>query len=689
MRSLNPSRSILALVVTVFAGCVVPGRAAAGVPVRDVLGHPIQYVVITEDSLVPAFLPLTSWKTHSGIPAVVEPLSEIRSSYPLGADDAERVRLFLQDVHVSWGVKWALLGGDTTIVPTRLATTTFFGGAALPTDLYFSCLLGNWDANGNGIWGEGYQSASAPGDDADLVPDIYVGRAPVGNRADVARFVLKTLLDEITPAGDRGDRMLGAGTVLFPVNWSGGPVTLDGAELIEEDLPTFDLDPAMRVARLYQNDLEPSYRAGAFHETHDRVVDSLAAGQNLTLMVAPGTDSTLSLGDAPLTRMDLASLPNVLHPFHLYSIGGSITSMGAASLGRAAMLSAGGAVSVIAADAADFPTTTRGFEHEFSRLLFQQNLRSLGELHARSKLPQLPFSTFDGVNRWVEMDLTLFGDPEMQLRLRQAQALDVTAPASIAFGDTSFDVHVGLNGADLAGARVTAYRPGRQLSIALTDAGGMAHVPYIANGRDTLDLTVVADDCRPYQLRIPIEEIVTATLADLVDVEAGNGEVRLTWSISGRPGAAATLYRHRSIEARQAVQSGYANGVGRIELSDRDVHPGDRWAYSLGIASTSGVLFTADTWIDVPVPQLAFDSPGPNPNAGRFELIVTLPRSSPIRLEILDVAGRSCAVRAVPAAEAGAHRFAFDLRGSAPAGIYFARLSAADRVLTHRFAIVR
>jgi hypothetical protein len=689
MRHPRSIRSNPALTLLLFALALAPVRAFAGVPARDVLGHAIQYVIVTEDSLAPAFLPLAVWKTHTGIPAFVEPLSEIRASYPLGVDDAERVRMFLQDVHAHWGVQWVLLGGDTTIVPTRLATTTFFGGAVIPTDLYFSCLLGTWDANGNGIWGEGHQSASSPGDDADLAPDLYLGRAPVRNVAEVARFVGKTLLDEIAPAGDREDRMLGAAAVLFPNPWSGGPVTLDGAQLIDEELPTFDLDPAMQVARLYQNDLEPSYRPGAVHETHDRVLDSLAAGQNLVLLIGSGTDSTLSLGDAPLTRADMASLPNVAHPFHLYSIGATLAAMGANSLGRASLLAEGGAVTVIGADLADFPTATRAFEHEFSRLLFQQNVRAVGELHARSKTPQIPLSTFDGVNRWTEMDLTLFGDPEMRLRLRRALTLEVTAPASLAFGDTAFDVHVSVGGADLAGARVTAYRPGRQLSIASTAANGTAHVPYIANGRDTLDLTVVADDARPYQTRIPIEELVTATLADLIDVTAESGKVTLQWSINGRPGAEATLYRHREAQPRQAVETGVADGLGRITFTDRDVAPGDRWAYALGIASGAGEILSPESWVDVPGRVLAFDVPSPNPSAGRFDLTASLPAAGPLRIEILDVAGRTRAVRERTSAEAGAHRFAFDLRGSVAAGIYFARLTAANRVLTRRFAIVR
>ncbi|MBI1799402.1 MAG: T9SS type A sorting domain-containing protein [Candidatus Eisenbacteria bacterium] len=674
--------------LTLAAAALAPPIAPAGVSPRTVLGRPIEYVIVTEDSLAAAFVPLADWKTHSGIAAVGEPLSEIRASYPAAADEAERIRLFLRDAHGTWGARWALLGGDSSVVRSRLATTTFFGGASIPTDLYFAALDGSWDANGNGRWGEGAISSSDPGDDADLTPELYVGRSPVHSRAEVAAFVARTLQDEVTPAADRDDRALGAAAVLFPGNWSGGPLTLDGAQLVEEVLPEFDLAPAVRVARLYQNDLEPSYRPGAIHETRAAVLDSLSAGQNLVLLVGLGTDSTVSVGGGSIGLADIQALANAAHPFHLYSIGASLASFGPASLGRAALLASGGASSVIGADLIDFPTATRAYEREFLRLLFEQNVRAVGELHARSRLPFVPFSAFDGVNRWTQMDLTLLGDPEMRLRLRPACSLEVVAPPSLAFGDTAFEVAVSVLGAPLAGARVTAYRPGRQLSISFTGPDGVAHVPYVAEGRDTLDLTVTADDCRPHQERIPRLDLPTPTLADLVEVAFDGDAVRLTWSVTGRPGAGATLDRHAFGEAPRALANGATDGVGRVEFEDRDVRPGDRLAYSLGVATASGEARTAETWVEVPRLRLALEAPSPNPGPGRFDLTFELPHAGFARLEVMDVAGRIRAARKMEA-DAGVHHVRFDLGSSSGPGIYFARLTASGRNVTRRFVVVR
>ena len=114
----------------------------------SLLGSPVQYVIVTDDEMAATFQQLADWKTASGVPAVVRTMSLIRQEYPMGADDAERVRSFIRDAYVRWGTKWVLLGGDTGLLPARFAYSGVYGGGTSPTDLYFSCLDGSW----NGVW---------------------------------------------------------------------------------------------------------------------------------------------------------------------------------------------------------------------------------------------------------------------------------------------------------------------------------------------------------------------------------------------------------------------------------------------------------------------------------------------------------------------------------------------------------
>jgi hypothetical protein len=64
-------------------------------PTRE--GQPVQYLIITSDALAPSFAPLADWKTQTGVPAIVRPLSAVLAGHPVAFDDAERVRLEIRD----------------------------------------------------------------------------------------------------------------------------------------------------------------------------------------------------------------------------------------------------------------------------------------------------------------------------------------------------------------------------------------------------------------------------------------------------------------------------------------------------------------------------------------------------------------------------------------------------------------
>ncbi len=90
---------------------------------------------------------------------------------------------------------------------------------------------------------------------------------------------------------------------------------------------------------------------------------------------------------------------------------------------------------------------------------------------------------------------------------------------------------------------------------------------------------------------------------------------------------------------------------------------------------------------DGPAGALALAAPRPSPMRGAVEIGFSLPRDMSAHLGILDLQGREIAVLADGVLPAGAHRATWDGRtgrGAAPAGLYFARLVAGDRVLSQR-----
>ena len=468
-------------------------------------GQPAKYVIITGDALVASFQPLADWKTQTGLPAVVRSMSQVIAAHPAAFDDAERVRL---EIREAWqaGAEWVLLGGGAGVVPVRYAHTTFFGGKDLLTDLYFQCLEGNWDADGDHVYGEGFLSALDPGDNADLTPDVWLGRAPVQTAAEADRFVAKTLQYERTPAGDYEHRSLECAEVLFPQNWTpGDPVLLDGADLVEPLLSFFDLHPSLQVTRLYENFSNPAWRPGAFPETRAAVLDSMRVGTNQTLIVGTGGIHDVSVGPGTIGESDFLALTNGSRLQSLRFLGSSAAQFDSGGLARAALLApGGGAASVIGASDFTFPTAARFEMTEYYRLTYQDGVNAQGEASARSILPFLPFTNFDGVHRWTVMTQLLLGDPEMRVWTGPLRELEVRHKRPPFVGDASFDVTVSSGAQPEPGARVVAWFPGEFLGVAITDANGVASVPIHPTRHGKLTLTVTALNARPFQQTLPV-----------------------------------------------------------------------------------------------------------------------------------------------------------------------------------------
>jgi len=475
----------------------------------SLLGSPVAYVIVTNDAMASAFQQLADWKTQSGVPAVVRTISFIKQQYPSGADDAERVRLFIRDAYSRWGTKWVLLGGDTDVIPTRLAYTAYYGGEHIATDMYFSCLDGNWNADGDDLYGEGFVSyPSNPGDSVDLLPEVYVGRAPASTLAEAQRLVNKALKYEKQPVADYMNNLLFLAEVLFPQNWQPGQETeFDGAEIIDYDvLPIMDSAPANRCVRLYENYTDARWRPGSLLETKQTVIDSLNQGYyNVAVHVGHGYHDVMHVADNSLTISDVMSLTNGDRLINLYAINCSSAAIDFPCIAEAFMKAPnGGTATVVGSTRYDFPAFGRQYQSEYFELLYQLNVNAVGELQARQKLPFVGLSGRDNAHRWTQMTLVLLGDPELRIYTAAPRTLSVTHSATMPVSDSTLAVNVAVGGVPLDSARVTIHRANHEFASALTDAEGNATLEVRPDTLGVMTLTVTGFDCRPYQASITV-----------------------------------------------------------------------------------------------------------------------------------------------------------------------------------------
>ncbi|MBN1212713.1 MAG: T9SS type A sorting domain-containing protein [candidate division Zixibacteria bacterium] len=166
---------------------------------RNSLSGTLDYVIVTCSALVESFAPLATYKSVTGYNTRVVAIDSVVTAYS-GRDDAEKLREFLKDFYAQGG-RYVLLGGDETNLAVRYAydyradepPTT---GQLQICDLYFADLTGDWDVDGDGIWGEKYD------DSADIEPELFVGRLPFYDPCEVANYIDKLIIYETRPGGD-------------------------------------------------------------------------------------------------------------------------------------------------------------------------------------------------------------------------------------------------------------------------------------------------------------------------------------------------------------------------------------------------------------------------------------------------------------------------------------------------------
>ncbi|MBN2373659.1 hypothetical protein JXL19_07725, partial [bacterium] len=179
-----------------------------------------QYIVITNQALKDAGTDYTfqdllahrkMWGIQTDANAVftVEWIDAVYDgTRPDGTSDlATKIRNFITDAYNTWGTQYVLLGGDAdgadaggesgdNIVPARYLYGIYFKKTLvtplfIPSDLYYACLDGTFDNNGNGVYGE--IDDGDGGNDVDMLAEVFVGRAPVDSEGELSNFVRKTI----------------------------------------------------------------------------------------------------------------------------------------------------------------------------------------------------------------------------------------------------------------------------------------------------------------------------------------------------------------------------------------------------------------------------------------------------------------------------------------------------------------
>ncbi len=388
---------------------------AAGLPTIDLLldgnldsyeivttADDVDMLIITDASMVNEFQRLVAWKASVGVTTQVVTVEQILSSYG-GVDDQERIRACIKEWYADHGLDFVLLGGDDEIIPHRgmlgMAAGGTYSDVDVASDLYYAGLDGNWNDDGDALYGELGEE--------DLYAEVWVGRAPVDSVDEAVTFVDKVIAYESQSSSeDHLDQALFLGEKLDSSTWGGD--FKDQVEQYADDL---------EVTKLYD-------KIGNMNKTN--AFEAINQGVHLVNNMGHGNVNTV----AGMYTHEMHLMENDDH-FIWYSQSCYSASFDDRystksyaiedCIAEQMVTDEHGAVAFIGNSRYGFYYTasdngpSNEFDKQFFKAVCQDGVPYLGQALQMSKEALASTTSTMDATRWVYYELNLLGDPSLRI----------------------------------------------------------------------------------------------------------------------------------------------------------------------------------------------------------------------------------------------------------------------------------
>ena len=400
------------------------------------LTNPKKMIIVTNSERVSWFADYSAWRTEQGISNAIYTMEDIVASYP-GADNAMKLRNFIIHAYQTWAtssepLQYVILGGDDEIVPVRGAYGVVgeYTDSQIPTDIYYSNLDGNWNANQNAIYGE-------VNDNTDLMPEIHIGRFPAETLSEFQNIFRKTkYYAETNSFSNNIALFMGENLNPNPVTWGG-----DYKDDIVQYLPN-----GYHLKTLYQRD--DTYDSGT-------VLNAISEGAGIMNHMGHSNE-TLLIGQS---NSSVENMTNSEYGF-LFSQGcypaafDQRTSGDGESIGEH-LLTANGALFAFVGNTRYgwyMPGSIEGasqfYDRQFFSGMFAQNQPQLGKALTYSRLQNLNAALSSDVMRWCYYEMVLLGDPSIAVKAPDPY-LPLLSLDSYSFSDEDGDNDGNINPGEL------------------------------------------------------------------------------------------------------------------------------------------------------------------------------------------------------------------------------------------------
>ena len=356
--------------------------------------------------------------------------SEITENFEMFDDAQAKIRNFIRYAYVELETDYVLLAGDAdgysggdNILPVRRLYACEEGLPLdmglldleednIPSDVYYACLDGNFNFDMDGRWGENATDNNiADVEEADLLSEVYVGRACVDSDVEVANFVMKTL------GYEDSDEDLYLAKALMVGEYLGFPgVSSYGGNYMDEIIPLISED--FIVDTLYERDTNwDKYDIiDILNVATPHLINHLGHG-NVHYALTMNNDNILSLTNNKYffiySQTCLAGSFDNCYRDNYYEDDCAAeyftveTPHGAFAVIMNARFGLGSEDTLYA--------PSQIFDESFFKALFTENIRQLGGANHYSKEDHIWHINENGI-RWVYYETNLLGDPEVAIK---------------------------------------------------------------------------------------------------------------------------------------------------------------------------------------------------------------------------------------------------------------------------------
>lgn len=392
-------------------------------PAHGTLKTGYKILIITPSQYQPGFQDLVNYYNGKGLTTQVT-TTESLASYS-GQDMAEKIRNFVISEYQSNGIEHVILGGDAEIIPYRGFYCYVISGSGyedgnIPADIYYSSLDGNWNANGNGKWGE-------PGED-DLLPEISVGRMSFSNTTELAHMVHKSVSYQGSPVAEEMKRPYLVSEFLYdpPLTWGSDYLELLVDDHSDNGYFTHGIPSAV-------NDITRLYDTAGYNWSVGQLLAGINSGISFIHHCGhANTNYMMRLYNWDITDQNFSQVNGVSHNYQLMYTHGCLDGAFDESDCIAELCTSISNFLVAGVFNSRYGWFDQGLtegpsahlHREFISALYHPSADSacaeIGSAHTMSKIMSAPWvglpGEFEpGAQRWCHYDCNVLGDPALKI----------------------------------------------------------------------------------------------------------------------------------------------------------------------------------------------------------------------------------------------------------------------------------